>query len=66
MDFADKYNMSNNLYNKLTAACIKGPHLLPRIKDEQLENAGLAWGEIAEVRDAFERWEAGLGLGVDG
>lgn len=56
-EFCSNYQLSSDIKAKLHAQKITGPHALRFVNDEQLLGPfGLAIGELADVRDAFECW----------
>jgi len=58
--FAHQFGIPMDLYDKLEAIHLNGPHLLRLISDEQLRTeGGLSLGELAILRDAEERWKEG-------
>jgi hypothetical protein len=62
-DFCWKFELSANIKEKLFRINITGPHLLRLIDNLALRTeAGLDLGELAGVRDAEERWMAGIGV----
>ncbi|KAF9255368.1 hypothetical protein L218DRAFT_1081883 [Marasmius fiardii PR-910] len=63
--FCKSYSLSASLQKKLEGLKIPGPHVLGRITDKTLSSElngewKLVVGEIAELRDAEERWLASL------
>lgn len=62
VDFCNTYELSDSVYTKLLTMDIDGPHLLRKVSDGALEQAGkLTVGQIAAVHDAEERYlEASL------
>ncbi|KIJ15654.1 hypothetical protein PAXINDRAFT_99503 [Paxillus involutus ATCC 200175] len=62
--FCDHYNLSLAILQKLDSMEITGPHGLRFVSNTDLREIGkLHIGELADVRDAEERWS--LGQGVD-
>ncbi|KAJ7604763.1 hypothetical protein B0H17DRAFT_1154425 [Mycena rosella] len=59
--FSQRYNLTAGIYNKLRAYSVTGPHALRYLKNNHLEDAHLNPAEIADVRDAQDRWVAGEG-----
>jgi len=59
-DFAWEYQFSPELHNLLRKAHVTGPHLLRLITDTDLKEAGLNFAQLAEVRDAYDRWLEGV------
>lgn len=59
--FVDRYNLTNTVYQKLQDFSVTGPHTLRHLKNEHLLEAGLNHAEVANVRDAQDRWVAGEG-----
>ncbi len=56
-DFARTLELSPPLVVKLTSMGVAGPHLLNRLDDTVLrQEGGLTSAEVAELRDAEERW----------
>jgi hypothetical protein len=61
-DFCDKFDLSIYILQKLDTLKITGPHALRFITNQHLvEFGGLDIGELADVRDAQERWGYGQG-----
>jgi hypothetical protein len=55
--FCQTYELSEDIQAKLAVLKVMGPHALHLIKDNQLSGEGkLVIGELADVRDAEERW----------
>lgn len=54
--FSQMYSFSEDLYQKLKDAEISGPHILPRLTNEDLKSANLNFAQVADVRDAYDRW----------
>jgi hypothetical protein len=60
--FCERFDISDFVLQKLDVLKITGPHGLRFVTDEQLVHAGqLDIGELADVRDAQERWTLGQG-----
>ncbi|KAF9233112.1 hypothetical protein BU15DRAFT_66876 [Melanogaster broomeanus] len=58
--FCDRYDLSIFILQKLDVMKVTGPHGLRFISNEQLFDIGqLDVGEVADVRDAHERWMLG-------
>jgi hypothetical protein len=58
-DFCARYDLSPTIEQKLVLIKIAGPHALRYINNTSLrEEAGLELGELADVRDAQERWQS--------
>jgi hypothetical protein len=58
--FCDRYDLSIFILEKLDVMKVTGPHGLRFISNEQLVEVGkLDIGEVADVRDAHERWMLG-------
>jgi len=61
-DFCDRFDLSVIILQKLDTLKVTGPHALRFVSDAQLvENGGMDIGELADVRDAQERWTLGKG-----
>ncbi|KAF9486782.1 hypothetical protein BDN71DRAFT_1514643 [Pleurotus eryngii] len=62
VNFCNTYELSDSVYTKLLTMDIDGPHLLRKVSDGALEQAGkLTIGQVAAVRDAEEQYlEASL------
>jgi len=61
-DFCDKFNLSIFILEKLDTLKITGPHALQFISNQHLvKHGGMDIGELADVRDAQQRWGYGLG-----
>ncbi|KAL0566044.1 hypothetical protein V5O48_015971 [Marasmius crinis-equi] len=67
-DFCERYELTVDLRRKLEDMKVPGPHTLRLIRNESLEKQ-LEIGEIAELRDAEERWmedlEQGESTGIE-
>jgi len=60
--FCERFDLSDFILQKLDVMKVTGPHGLRFISDQQLvEVGGLDVGELADVRDAQERWVFGQG-----
>jgi hypothetical protein len=60
--FCNTFDLSDFILQKLDVLKITGPHGLRFVSDRQLSEMGqLDIGELADVRDAQERWAMGLG-----
>ncbi|KAG7097620.1 hypothetical protein E1B28_004953 [Marasmius oreades] len=59
LDFCLRYGLSPDLREKLEEMKIPGPHVLRLISDQSFEGK-LQVGEVAELRDAEERWMEGV------
>lgn len=57
--FCTRYNLPARIYDKLVAYDVTGPHTLRHLKNAHLEGAGLNPAEVADVRDAQDRWIVG-------
>lgn len=63
-DFCETFSLSVFILQKLDVMKITGPHGLRFVSNQQLvEVGGMDIGELADVRDAQERW--GYGYGKD-
>jgi len=61
-DFCEKFDLSVFILQKLDVLHVTGPHALRFISNQQLvEVGGMDIGELADVRDAQERWGYGQG-----
>jgi hypothetical protein len=59
--FCDHFNLSLAILQKLDVMKITGPHGLRFVSNTDLREIGkLHIGELADVRDAQERWTLGL------
>jgi integrase len=56
-----KFSLGQGIFEKLRAYSITGPHTLRHLKNTHLEEARLNPAEIADVRDAQDRWIMGEG-----
>lgn len=65
LEFSYQFQFSNDLHEKLKEGGITGPHLLRLISDDALKEMKLSFGQIALVRDSYERW-LDLVVGDDG
>lgn len=55
--FCTQYELSATTVEKLSKMELRGLHILRLLKDEDLaSDGGLTKAQIAEVRDAQERW----------
>lgn len=54
--FCFSYGLSELVEEKLEQMDVAGPHLLRMIKDEELRDGGFSVGQIAAIRDAYERY----------
>ncbi|KAF9255371.1 hypothetical protein L218DRAFT_991912 [Marasmius fiardii PR-910] len=64
--FCSQYGLSDNLTIKLNGMRMPGPHALRHIDNQTLLSGGkwsLEMGELAELRDAEERWKESFSLG---
>ncbi|KAJ7168113.1 hypothetical protein C8R43DRAFT_945370 [Mycena crocata] len=59
--FCLPYNLSQGIHTKLRAYSVTGPQTLHHLKNNHLEAALLNPAEIADVRDAQDRWIMGEG-----
>ncbi|KAJ7613762.1 hypothetical protein DFH06DRAFT_1369381 [Mycena polygramma] len=59
--FCLRFNLNQSIYDKLKAYSVTGPQTLRHLKNNHLETANLNPAEIADVRDAQDRWNAGEG-----
>ncbi|KAE9399511.1 hypothetical protein BT96DRAFT_993839 [Gymnopus androsaceus JB14] len=60
-DFCTKYNLSDEIFSKLDAVKITGPHTLHFYKEADLmDTVMLTLGELGSVLDAAEQWTWGL------
>ncbi|KAJ6522821.1 hypothetical protein DFH09DRAFT_1330406 [Mycena vulgaris] len=59
--FCIRYDLSPHIQEKLAAYSVTGPQTLRHLKNTHLEEATLNMGEIADVRDAQDRWMIGDG-----
>ncbi|KAJ7080905.1 hypothetical protein B0H15DRAFT_803832 [Mycena belliarum] len=59
--FSQRYNLSRRIFDKLGAYSVTGPQTLRHLKNNHLEEALLNPAEIADVRDAQDRWLMGEG-----
>lgn len=57
--FCTCYNLADRIYHKLVAYDVTGPHTLRHLKNSHLEEVGLNPAEVADVRDAQDRWIVG-------
>jgi hypothetical protein len=58
--FCERFNLSDFILQKLDTMQITGPHGLRFVSNQQLVEAGnMGIGELADVRDAQERWSLG-------
>lgn len=58
--FCERYSLSVFILQKLDVLKITGPHGLHFVEDDALvEKGNLDIGELADVRDAQERWRLG-------
>ncbi|KAH7919553.1 hypothetical protein BV22DRAFT_1199411 [Leucogyrophana mollusca] len=62
--FCEHFALSAFVLEKLDVINVTGPHCLRFISDAQLTDAELSISELADLRDAQERWA--LGVGPDG
>lgn len=61
VDFCLRYDLSHDVQLKLTTIKVTGPHALRYIDDATLREEGqLELGELADIRDAQERWQMEL------
>jgi len=61
-DFCDRFDLSVIILQKLDILKVTGPHALRFVSDAQLVGiGGMDIGELADVRDAQERWTLGKG-----
>lgn len=56
IDFCERFNLSLWLREKLDNIDVTGPHCLRFLQNADLLGAGLSLGELADIRDAEERW----------
>jgi hypothetical protein len=59
--YRDRFNLAHSIYLKLADYSVTGPQTLRHLKNEHLQEAGLNPADIADVRDAQDRWMAGKG-----
>ncbi|KAJ7712083.1 hypothetical protein B0H16DRAFT_1900261 [Mycena metata] len=59
--FCHRYNLGQAIHAKLQAYSVTGPHTLRHLKNNHLEAANLNPAEIADIRDAQDRWVMGEG-----
>ncbi|KAJ7146671.1 hypothetical protein C8R44DRAFT_724417 [Mycena epipterygia] len=59
--FCARFNLTDSIHTKLRDFSVTGPHTLRHLKNEHLLEAGLNHAEVANVRDAQDRWVAGEG-----
>lgn len=56
-----KFTLSDNIRDKLDAHDVSGPHALRFLTDRDLlTEFGLSLGQLGDIRDAHERWLAGI------
>jgi hypothetical protein len=56
-EFCKRYEINEDICDKLTAAKYTGPHGLLDISDRDLmDDTGLCRGQLADVRDGIKRW----------
>ncbi|KAJ6537522.1 hypothetical protein DFH09DRAFT_1369087 [Mycena vulgaris] len=60
-DFCTRFHLTNNIQEKLHAYSVTGPQTLRHLADAMLVDAELNPAEIADVRDAQDRWMVGEG-----
>lgn len=58
---SQRYSLTAAIYDKLRAYSVTGPQTLRYLKNNHLEDAKLNPAEIADVRDAQDRWIMGEG-----
>ncbi|KAG1846151.1 hypothetical protein C8R48DRAFT_677938 [Suillus tomentosus] len=56
LDFCNRFKLSRWLCEKLDNIDVTGPHCLRFLQNADLLGAGLSLGELADIRDAEERW----------
>jgi hypothetical protein len=56
--WAETYDIDEGICSKLAEIGVKGPHALAYLSKEDLSDAGLRAGEVAEVRDGEVRWKS--------
>ena len=63
--FCERFNLTHTIRLKLLDYLVTGPHTLRHLKNEHLQEAMLNPAEIADVRDAQDRWIMGQGENID-
>ena len=59
-EFCNQYQLTDSIYNRLTNLQVTGPHALRFLENQVLRDEGfLSTAQVADVRDAQERWEGG-------
>lgn len=61
--FCTRFNLTDDIYNKLNNYSVTGPQTLRHLKNAHLMQALLNPAQVADVRDAQDRWTAGEGEG---